>query len=197
MTATPNLYLSPIHEPRKQKGTMATRGRDKDYPDRLWGWGSGRLCVASTLRLNTVRTLAVLVDKPVLANSWWPLRLKKKNEDALRALTAWFNSSFGAAAFLWLQTPTQGAWTSLKNRPLQQFPIPNLNRKTVVARLAAAFAAQKDSDLAPLPNIESDETRIALDEACAAAVKGLPDAETLRRRIAAEPFVKGKTAPRP
>jgi len=194
MAAAPNAWLSPIHEQRKQKGTLATRGRGKDYPDHLWGWGSGRLCVVSSIWLETVRTFAVLVDKPVLANVWYPLRMKKANENALRALTVWLNSSYGIAAFLWLQTPTRGAWTGIKNGPLQKFPVPDLNRKTTVARLAAAFTAQQSNDLAPLPNIETDETRAALDEACAAAVKGLPDAETLRRRIAAEPFVRGKSA---
>jgi len=194
MAATSNAYLSPIHEQRTQKGTMAKRGRHKNYPDYLWGWASARLCVVSRIWLETVRTFAVLVDKPVLANVWYPLRMKKANENALRALTVWLNSSYGIAAFLWLQTPTRGAWTGIKNGPLQKFPVPDLNRKTTVARLAAAFTAQQSNDLAPLPNIETDETRAALDEACAAAVKGLPDAETLRRRIAAEPFVRGKSA---
>lgn len=197
MTAAPNLYLSPIHEQRKQTGTMAMRGRGKDYPDHLWGWGSGRLCVASRIWLETVRTFAVLVDKPVLANVWWTLRPKKTNKDTLRALAVWLNSSYGIAAFLWLQTPTRGAWTGIKNGPLQQFPVPNLNRKTTIARLAAAFTAQQNNDLAPLPHIETDATRAALDEACAAAVSGLPAAETLRRRIAAEPFVRGNRQSKP
>jgi len=197
MTAAPNLYLSPIHEQRKQTGTMAMRGRGKDYPDHLWGWGSGRLCVASRIWLETVRTFAVLLDKPVLANVWWTLRPKKTSKDTLRALAVWLNSSYGIAAFLWLQTPTRGAWTGIKNGPLQQFPVPNLNRKTTIARLAAAFTAQQNNDLAPLPHIETDATRAALDEACAAAVSGLPAAETLRRRIAAEPFVRGNRQGKP
>ncbi|MDD9871884.1 MAG: hypothetical protein OXU65_00030, partial [Deltaproteobacteria bacterium] len=47
-----------------------------------------------------------------------------------------------------------------------------------------------------LPQLKADPARHALDEACARAIPGLPDPETLRRRIAAEPFVAGPK-PRP
>jgi len=191
LTAAPNMFLSPIYEPRDQPGTSRKRGRNRDYPDHVWGWASGRLCLVERVWLKTVRVLAVLVEKPVLANVWFPLRLKDESEDALRALTAWLNSSYAAAAFLLLQTPTRGAWTRIKSRPAHNFPVPDLSNSTIVKTLAEAFQSQKQSDFSPLPQLESDPARHALDEACARAIPGLPDPETLRRRIAAEPFVAG------
>ncbi|MDD9828563.1 MAG: hypothetical protein OXU92_09365, partial [Deltaproteobacteria bacterium] len=53
LTAAPNMFLSPIYEPRNQPGTTATRGRHKDYPDQLWGWASGRLCLVERVWLKT------------------------------------------------------------------------------------------------------------------------------------------------
>ena len=191
LTAAPNMFLSPIYEPRNQPGTTRKRGRHKDYPDYVWGWASGRLCLVERVWLKTVRVLAVLVDKPVLANVWFPLRLKDESEDALRALTAWLNSSYAIAAFLLLQTPTRGAWTRIKSRPAHNFPVPNLANTSIVTALAEAFESQKQADFSPLPQLETDPARHALDEACARAIPGLPDPETLRRRIAAEPFVAG------
>ncbi|MDD9872377.1 MAG: hypothetical protein OXU65_02560, partial [Deltaproteobacteria bacterium] len=67
---------------------------------------------------------------------------------------------------------------------------------SIVTALAEAFESQQQADFAPLPQLETDPARHALDEACARAIPGLPDPETLRRRIAAEPFVAGPK-PRP
>ncbi|MDD9852329.1 MAG: hypothetical protein OXU78_00005 [Deltaproteobacteria bacterium] len=196
LTAAPNIFLSPIYEPRSRPGTARKRGLHKDYPDHLWGWGSGRVCLAWRVSLNYVRVLAVLVDQPVLANVWFPLRLKDENETALQALTAWLNSSYAFAAFLLLQTPTNGAWTQIKSRPTQSFPIPNLADPATITPLAQAFQSQKTATFAPLPQITTDPARHALDEACARTIPNLPTPDPLRRRIAAEPFVAGPT-PRP
>ncbi|MDD9802701.1 MAG: hypothetical protein OXU53_09135 [Deltaproteobacteria bacterium] len=196
LKASPNMFLSPIHEERSQQGTTATRGRHKDYPDHLWSWGSGRICFAERVQLNVVRVFAVLIDEPVLANVWWTLRLKDENADTLRALTAWLNSSYAIAAFLLLQTPTRGEWTGIKKHPAQNFPVPDLSNSTIVKTLAEAFESQKQADFAPLPQLKADPARHALDEACVRAIPGLPDPAPLRRRIAAEPFVAGPK-PRP
>lgn len=65
--------------------------------------------------------------------------------------------------------------------------------ESAVARLAAAYDALAERTLLPLPQMDADPVRRALDDAVCAAL-GL-DGErvaTIRRNLAAEPSVTGK-----
>lgn len=178
---TANGFLSPL--PKAKNGRPLRRASD------LWP-KAGRLLIAERLWLNTVALTSVLVRERVLAVQWWPFSPSSQDEDQLKALTVWLNSTPAILLMLGHREETRGAWVKFKKATLKQLPVLDLTAlsRPVTSKLAKAFDLLADKPLAPLPQMESDPVRKALDDAVADAL-GLPRFEILRQLLAREPIV--------
>jgi len=116
----PNAYLSPL--------TKAKTGRSLRSSKVLWQ-RAGRLLIAERLRLNTDRITAIVLPEPALANVWWPLRIKTREEknvtpeETAQILGLWLNSTFGLLTLLASRVETEGAWIDLKKPILSKLPV--------------------------------------------------------------------------
>lgn len=183
----PNRFLTPKAVPAEPQSP--------DYPKRLWAQAS-RLLIAERLRLNTHRLTAVWLPEPVLATSWWPLKLKAEHippeqmELAEKALVLWLNSSLGLLLMIGNRQETMGAWTKYKKPNLSNMLVLDVRKLEVekLRRLAERFDELADQVILPLPELSKDPVRAAIDEAIAEALgfsgQLLSD---LRRELSQEP----------
>jgi len=165
--------------------------------DRYWQQRS-RMLLPIRLFLPSTRLSSVLVDTPCLGSAWVPCRVKRTKsqpEQLEMALYAYLNSSVGILAALGERSnrkPTYPRFSldDLRNLPVPDFAVIGAN---AAAQLAAAYDAHAQAILQPLPQMDTDPVRQALDTAVASAL-GL-DAElvaTIRRHLASEPSVTGR-----
>lgn len=183
LAQTPNRYLSPL--PTAKEGRHLRKAED------LWPH-AGDLLLAERLRLNTQRTTAVRVSKPVLSNVWWPLSLAdmRNKEQIGKALTLWLNSTLGLLLLLAHREETEGAWVKFKKPVLGRLPVLDVRLLSAGQRrqLASAYDAVAGETLQPFPHMASDPVRAAMDEAVA-QVLDLPDFSILRELLAQEPII--------
>lgn len=183
MSLTPNRYLVKIKTPRRPGRTL----RDADSLTAR----ASRLLIAERVRLNTLRTTAALLPEPVLSNVWLPLKLNNEyDENALKALCLWWNSSLHLLLLLPYRVETAGAWVAFLRRAIANCPVLNLSALTEsqICQLARAFDALCSQPLQPLPQMAKDPVRAQIDAAIANAL-GLPDLSPLREKLALEPVI--------
>ena len=158
----------------------------------------GTLMLPQKIRLNTVRTLCAKLENPAVGSLWMPCRFTDAEngiEGSEKAICVYLNSSVGILALLGNRT------NKSLSRP--EFSVDDLRKlvtldfaaigESAVARLAAAYDALAELTLLPLPQMDADPVRRALDDAVCDAL-GL-DGErvaAIRRNLAAEPSVTGK-----
>ncbi|MCY3879120.1 MAG: hypothetical protein OXF74_08070 [Rhodobacteraceae bacterium] len=174
---------------------LAAKKGMHDYARRLWRKRSN-LLIANRMRLNLTRTAAVYSDEPVLGSAFIPVSPHGNDSEQLcKAWCVWLNSTFGVIAFL---------NTRQKNLTYPHFSLDGLRSLPVprpghcdIALLATAYDRHADAILKPLPAIDADPVRHALDEAVIKAVPGLPngDLDGWRRAISLEPSVNNKKDP--
>jgi hypothetical protein len=183
MAKEPNRYIMPL--------AAAKPGRHLRRSEDLWPL-AGRLLFAERLRLNTQRVLAVLLSKPVLSSVWWSLSesgvtLAPEGE---KALALWMNSTLGLLTWLVHREETEGAWVKFKKATLEGLPV--LDGRSVgaggVLELAAAYDSLCNEVLQPLPAMDTDPVRAAIDTTLERAL-GLPDCSSLREMLAREPVM--------
>ena len=75
----PHCYLMPVNKKHQQAEDFFAK--------------AGRIVLNESFRFNTARRLAVLVSEPVQASHYWPVKLNNENEDKLKTLTLWLNST--------------------------------------------------------------------------------------------------------
>ena len=156
----------------------------------------GRLFVPAKLRLNTARVAAVWLEQPAVGSLWIPCRLANFDEESTeKALAVYFNSSIGLLALL------GGRSNKVLSRPefsmdaLRSVPIPNFGKlgRGARDRLAQAYESHSAKTLQPLPQMDSDPTRQALDEAVTQAIGVDANiAAEIRRALSEEPCVTQK-----
>ena len=182
MTSSPNRYLSPLPQPRG--------GQKPGYGERLWGM-AGRLLVAERLWLNTARVVAMVADRAVLANVFWPV---KTDDDAWdKALAVWLNSSLGLLTLLARRTTTRAGWSAMKKADLARLPVLDVSQLTPdqLTALSELFDELADDSFERLPAMVDCPTRTKLDEGLA-KILNLPDLLPLRRLLASEPVVSNR-----
>lgn len=182
MSQVPNCYLVKIEQPRRP-------GRILRDPESLTARAS-QLLIAGRVRLNTLRTMALIFPTPVLSNVWLPLKLLDGDEDALKALCLWWNSSLYILLMLAHRVETHGAWVAFLRRAIARCPILNVKAlpREVLQQMAQAFDALCEQPLLPLPQMVNDSARAQVDMAIAQAL-GLPDLTPLREQLAREPVI--------
>ena len=182
LTAEPDVFLSPLVEPR--------RGRRLKNTAQLWQ-KSGRLLVAERLWLNTTRVIAMRSDTKVLSNVWWPVNVE--GESAEKALTIWLNSSLGLLTVMAQRTSTRGGWIANKKADLREMPVLDTHRLSVsqLEALASLFDDMADAEFERLPAMADCAARKRLDDGLS-EILGLPSLDTLRRLLASEPVVSNR-----
>ncbi len=122
--------------------------------------------------------------------------MKRRYEELLEKATCiYLNSTIGLLAILGDRTNKIPSYPQFSLDDWRRMPVPDFPKmdKRQVTQMAAAYDDLCDSVLLPLPQINQDETRQALDETIISAL-GI-DAEivaTIRRELAREPSVTGK-----
>ena len=158
----------------------------------------GNLMLPQRMRLNTVRTLCAKLDTPALGSLWAPCRftIVESGKEALeKALCVYLNSSIGILALLGNRTNKIPSYPHFSLDDLRKLVVPNFAAldDNAVARLASTYDSHAANMLLPLPQLDADPTRRALDDAVVSAL-GL-DRETvaaIRRSLAMEPSVTGR-----
>jgi hypothetical protein len=179
-----NAFLEPLPEARE--------GRKLRKVNDLWPKAS-RLLLAMRLWVHTKRLVAVRLDSKALSDVWWPLSLraeKDRTDEVEKAAAVWFNSTIGILLLLAFREETRGAWIQFKKPVLARMPVLNFTMVGTLIRkkLAEAYARFSKNMFLPLPNMDSDPARAAVDEAVASALH-LPDLSILRTLLSREPIV--------
>jgi hypothetical protein len=112
-----------------------------------------------------------------------------------KALCVYLNSSIGVLALLGNRTNREISYPRFSSDDLIKLVVPNFAviGEAAVAKLATAYDAHAADVLLPLPQMDADPVRRALDDAvCDALNLDGERVETIRRNLAAEPSVTGK-----
>ena len=157
-----------------------------------------RLLLPNRMRLNTVRTLCVHLDTLALGSSWSPCNFvtAEHNKDGVeKSICVYLNSSIGILALLGNRTNRVPSYPRFSIDDLRKLVVPDFEAigSDAVVQLAAAYDTHAEDVLLPLPQMDADPVRRALDDAVVLAL-GL-DGEmvgTVRRSLAMEPSVTGR-----
>jgi hypothetical protein len=180
----PNKYLNPR--------TEAMKGRNLRRIDLLWP-KAGRIMIVERMRLNTQRLTTIRLAAACLSNVWWPFALRNDDPDREKVLALWLNSTLGMILMFSYRVPTEGPWVQFKKPSLNIVPVldsQGLNA-TQRAALVRAYDTLCRKTCLPLPQMQSDTTRIAIDAAIREALQ-FPAFDEIRRSLAIEPIVSGQ-----
>ena len=175
---------------------MPKRGM-RDKAKKIWE-GRGRLMLPTRLHLSTTRVASVILNTRALGSAWVPCNPEIERIDTIRleqALSVYLNSSVGLLALLGGRSNKTLTYPQFSMYNLHRLPVPNFARidRSVVEHLAEVFGRMAKSKLKPLPNMDSCETRRALDEAvCDALALDSEMVGNIRRSLAEEPSITGR-----
>ncbi len=149
-------------------------------------------------RLNTVRALGIRINVPAVGSAWTPCRISITGMDVQateKAVCVFLNSTIGVLALAGNRTNKEISYTRFSIDDLRKLVVPDFAAigNDAAEKLAAAYDAHATDVLLPLPQMDADPVRRALDAAVCEAL-GLDGerVETIRRNLAAEPSVTGK-----
>ena len=170
---------------------VAKPGKER-LADRYWSQKS-QLLVAQKYRTTTSRLTAVWTPEPSIGSGWVPVAVAERR--GARALAVWWNSTPARIALLNQRTKLLD-YPSWSLAQLQQIPIPKPDNPAWSA-LAEAFRETCESEVLPLRQAEECRVRLVIDEAAATALNvSVAEVADWRRRLAAEPTVTNRRAPR-
>ena len=154
MRTTSNAFVLPIIE----------RGKS------LYKEKAGRVLVPNRIRVDTAHVISLLSEEPMLCNIFYALRLKRENNEKLKALCLWFNTSWGILTALANREETEGGWIELNQSHWRLMPVLNIGKlpKEKLNSLAALFDSFEDRELARIPQQfgvdgSVDQLRLELD----------------------------------
>ena len=165
--------------------------------ERYWNH-RGRFLLPTHLFFQTVRATSVRLDATGLGSLWVPCRLNVSHEgtaDWEKSLCVYLNSSIGILSIMGDRTNKKPTYPNLSLDDMRKLVVPDFAAigDDVVAQLTTAYDTHAADILLPLPQMDADPIRHALDATVTAAL-GL-DTElvaTIRRQLAAEPSVTGQ-----
>jgi len=173
--------------------TAAKQGRKLKSASAVFA-KAGRMLFAERLRLNTVRTPAILCPQRVIANTWWPAALRTgSNAEQEKALVLWQNSTLGILLLIGHRVETEGAWVKFKKPVLEGMPALDVGALShpQLHQLGEAFDRLAKRELLPIRLAVSDSTRKEIDEAIARALK-IPDVSSLTQLLVEEPMLSSE-----
>ena len=160
----------------------------------------GTLLLAMRARLNTVRAVSVRLPQRALGSAWVPCKPIRNYEhldvaSVEKAICVYLNSTIGFLAILGNRSIKHLSYSQFSMADLRGIPVPNfpLMSKCKIGTLVSAYDKQSKQALLPLPQMETCDTRKALDRAVVAALELDPEVVSqIRRELAREPSVTGK-----
>ena len=184
ISQTSNAYLSVRKTP--------IAGRKLKDPTIIWK-KAGRILLVSRLRTNTHKVLATAFDQKVLGNTWWSFDDSSLTKDQRKALLLWLNGTLGLLMYYGSRAITQGPWMQMKKPAWHRMPVldvRNLSQSTL-GSLALAYDRLSDHTLQPFSKVDSDSSRIQLDEALCRSLS-LPPLTSLRELLVRESGLTGE-----
>ena len=181
---TPNAFLIARTKPLE--------GRTLKSAEAVWG-KAGRILLVSRLWPITQKVLATGFDKKVLGNTWWAFDDGNLSSEERHALLLWMNSTLGLLFYYGRRTITRSAWMQMKKPAWQAMPVldvRNLDQEQM-ASLSATYDLVSKKTLLPLAQLDSDPTRIQIDEALC-EVLSLPSLSPIRELLVREPGLTGQ-----
>ena len=176
---------------------IAVKAGKQKLATRYWDQRS-RFLLPNRMRLNTVRSLCVRVDRSVVGSSWSPCNFsgdESTKEMLEKACCVYLNSTIGVLAFLGSRSNKIPSYPRFSLDDLRNLPIPNFSAlgEKAIERLASAYDLNSTSTMLPIPQMNQCPVRKALDDAVGKAL-GL-DKEmvaTIRRQLSMEPSITSK-----
>ena len=172
--------------------TAPIPGRKLKDASAVWS-KAGRLLLVSRLRTNTHRVIAIGHPKRVLGNTWWSFDESGLTDKMRKALLLWLNSTLGVMSYYGRRAITEGAWMQMKKpawSSMRVLDVRALGEKQLT-ELAKAYDIVAVQELAPIAQLEDDETRQEIDAAIGKALK-LPKLDALRELLAREPGLSAR-----
>ena len=165
--------------------------------EKYWAQRS-RLLLPHRIRLNTARVNCVCIGTPIIGSAWTPCSFALPAHRQVvqeKYLCVFLNSSIGFLATLGNRSNKVLSYPQFSIDDLRKLVVPDFAAlgSAAVTQLAAAYDAHAADVLLPLPQMDADPTRRALDAAVAAALS--LDGETvaaIRRTLSLEPSVTGR-----
>jgi hypothetical protein len=172
--------------------SKALEGRNLKSGAAVWD-KAGTTLLVSRLRTNTHKVVATGFRQAVLGNTWWAFKDKELAEEQRKALLLWLNSCFGLLMYFGRRAITQGAWMQMKKPAWAGMPVLDVRRLDSVQldNLAAAYDRLSVVSLNPLAQLDTDPTRLKIDEAICDAL-GLPSLAPIRDLLVREPGLTGR-----
>lgn len=172
--------------------TEALEGRQLKSATAVWS-KAGKLLLVSRLRTNTHRVIGVGHPKKVLGNTWWGFDDSGLSDRQRKAFLLWINSTLGILLYYGRRAITEGAWMQMKKPAWSSMPVLDvrtLNRDQLTT-LAHWYDALSKEELAPIAQLNSDETRRKIDAAICGVLE-LPDLSPIRELLSREPGLSAK-----
>ena len=158
----------------------------------------GTMLLPTRIFLPTVRATTVRLAHPGLGSAWVPCKPQVAGIDAdalEKALAAYLNSSVGVLGLLGGRSNRKPTYPNISIDDMNKLIVPDFAAlgEAAALRLAAEYDAQCEQALLPLPRMDADPARAALDAAVCEALGIDPErVATIRRHLAAEPSVTGR-----
>lgn len=149
-------------------------------------------------RLNTVKSVAVRLEAPVVGSAWTQCRLAERGTGVKtleKAYCVFLNSSFGILALLGNRTNKVPSYPQFSLDDLRKLRVPDFSAigPDAVSVLDAAYVAHAHDILLPLPQMNQCPVRHALDQAVTKALDlNWELVPNIRRTLTEEPSVTGQ-----
>lgn len=137
---------------------------------RLFKEKAGRLLLPDRIWVDTAHVTSLLSEEPILANIFYAVKLQEENENKLKALCLWFNTTWGLLTILGNREETRGGWISLKMSQWKLLPVLDVYSlsEDKIKELADVFDKFKNANLMRIPEQYRtdkgiDMSRIELD----------------------------------
>lgn len=154
---------------------------------------AGRIALCQSFGFTTMRRLAVLLSEPVQASHYWPIKLNNENEDKLKTLTLWLNSTPALLLIAHASSSTKGAKVGFSQKAAAELMVPDLDNigGGKLKKAAKVFDdIAKGPGLLPLPQMTIDGERKKIDDVFS-QMFGIGELSALREALAAEPIISG------
>ena len=137
MWIAPNAYAVPINKGK-----------------RLFEEKSGRFILPSAIWIDTSHVVSAITDENVLSSVFYVVKLRHEDEDKLKALCLWFNTTWGILSVLMNRQEVRGRWIQLKMAQWRLLPVLDVESldPSKVLELSRIFDRYKDLDLGRIPN---------------------------------------------
>lgn len=130
----------------------------------------GRLFLPDRIWLDTAHIISMISENPTLSNIFYALQLKDENENKLKALCLYINTTWGILTVLANRGETRGAWIQLKMNQWRLLPVLDISKlsEDKIEKLAGVFDKFKDKELERIPiqygvDGKIDKLRVELD----------------------------------